>query len=65
VTKRQFVFLVLFLLAAAPLVWLNVDAKAGEKLLRWTSDTPQRATANAAMRVSTLADEAPTYSSNG
>ena len=41
--RRQYVFLVLFLMAAAPLVWLNVDPHAGDRLLRWTSNTPQRA----------------------
>jgi hypothetical protein len=42
VTRRQLVFFVFFLLAAAPLVWLNIDPHAGDRLLRWTSSTPQR-----------------------
>lgn len=48
-TRRQFIFLFLVLLAAAPLVWLNVDPNAGDKLLRWTNNTPQRSALTAAL----------------
>jgi hypothetical protein len=57
VTRRQFVFLVLFLMSAAPLVWLNVDPHAGDRLLRWTSNTPQRAVmANATQPIAKSGD---------
>gem|GEM_PF-2379105 len=50
VTRRQLVFFGLFLLAAAPLVWLNVDPHAGDRLLRWTSNTPQRTVLTGALQ---------------
>jgi hypothetical protein len=30
------------MLAAAPLLWMDLDPRAGEKLLRWTGNGPQQ-----------------------
>jgi len=35
--RRLLVFLLALLMAAAPLFWFEIDANAGDKLLRWTS----------------------------
>ena len=39
-TRRMIVFGLALALAAMPLFWFDLDPKAGEKLLRWTSKSP-------------------------
>jgi hypothetical protein len=41
-TRRQIILFVLAALAALPLLWLNIDPDAGQKLLQWTSASGQR-----------------------
>jgi hypothetical protein len=37
---RSLLFAFGLAIAAAPLVWMGVDPLAGEKLLRWTAQSP-------------------------
>ncbi|MBL8524762.1 MAG: hypothetical protein JNN20_13810 [Betaproteobacteria bacterium] len=38
--RRMFTLAMGLVLSAAPLLWLDLDPAAGEKLLRWTSKQP-------------------------
>ncbi len=42
ITRRQFVFGSLVVIAAMPLVWLTADQNAGDKLLRWTTSASNK-----------------------
>jgi len=44
ITKRTIALAVAAVIAAMPLVWFTVDARAGERLLRLTSSPPQSQT---------------------
>jgi len=44
ITKRTIALAVAAVIAAMPLVWFTVDARAGERLLRLTSSAPQSQT---------------------
>ncbi len=41
-TQRNCIFGFLLVLAAMPLIWLNADQHAGEKLLRWKASAAQK-----------------------
>jgi hypothetical protein len=38
--RRMFTLAMGLVLSAAPLLWLDLDPTAGDKLLRWTSKQP-------------------------
>lgn len=40
-TKRTMALGIVAAIAAMPLVWLNIDANAGDKLLKLTSSAPR------------------------
>lgn len=48
--RRMAVLILGLIIAAAPLLWFDMDPNAGDKLLRWTSKSPTSSAYSAQLR---------------